>query len=125
MNIQMLAAAYADAVMDYLECGVAQGIVFKDGGYALAGRRECATRPHLWVDKNWQVLAPGITAPIDPRHPEFDEHLLRRQIIGNLAVSRGTLGFDLVTDLSTTVPELAHQHFQQSSSNAQISAQAA
>ncbi|HEY1076362.1 MAG TPA: hypothetical protein VGE51_06705 [Fontimonas sp.] len=100
MNIRMLASAYADAVLDYLEIGVTQGVICKDGEYVLAGRRECSTRPHLWVDKNWQTLVPGLTAPTDPCHPEFDECLLRRQIIGNLAISKGTLGFELVSDLA-------------------------
>ncbi|MDP9142147.1 MAG: hypothetical protein M3O62_15330 [Pseudomonadota bacterium] len=85
MSTEQLASAYADAVVDHLEFGIDQGVVFKDGQYLLAGRRECEITPHLWVDRHWKKLVPEIGISTDPRQSDFNEPLLRAQIIESLA----------------------------------------
>ncbi|MDP9140989.1 MAG: hypothetical protein M3O62_09385 [Pseudomonadota bacterium] len=86
MNTEQLASAYADAVVDHLEFGIDQGIVFKDGRYLLAGRRECEITPHLWVDRHWRAFVPEIDVPADPRDSNFDEFQLRALIVESLVV---------------------------------------
>ncbi|MDP9140992.1 MAG: hypothetical protein M3O62_09400 [Pseudomonadota bacterium] len=89
MNTKKLASAYADAVLDYLETGNAQGIVFKDDLLLLTGRGDCATKPHLWVDRHWRKFVAGsFSTPVDPRDPHFNAVRLRAQIISNLVENK-------------------------------------
>lgn len=87
MNSRKLASAYADAVLDCLESGIEQGIVYKDGMYLFANRDECESKPHLWVNRDWKKLVSGISAPADPADPGFSKLRLRAQIIESLLAS--------------------------------------
>lgn len=91
METKKLASAYADAVLDYLETGIAQGIVYKDDLYLLAGRGDCESTPHLWVDRHWRKFVPGLTVPVDPLDPAFNAVRLRAQIIERLVASKKDL----------------------------------
>lgn len=81
-----LASAYADAVLDYLETGVRQGIVYEGDLFVFRDDVEllAADRPLMWVDQHWTELLSGISAPTDPADPAFSKLWLRAQIIESL-----------------------------------------
>jgi hypothetical protein len=89
--MKKLASAYADAVLDYLETGAAQGIVYKDDLFLLAGRNDCETAPHLWVDRHWKKFVPGLSVATDPLDPQFNGVRLRAQIIELLVANKAGL----------------------------------
>lgn len=91
MTIKKLASAYADAVLDYLETGIAQGIIYKDDLFLLAGRGDCETTPHLWVDRHWKKFVPGLSVATDPGDPQFNGTRLRAQIIEQLVANKAGL----------------------------------
>lgn len=95
MNTKKLASAYADAVLDYLETGIAQGIVYKDDLFLLAGRGDCESTPHLWVDRHWRKFVQGLSVPVDPLDPEFNAVRLRAQIIEKLVANKKDLRLSL------------------------------
>lgn len=77
-----LASAYADAVLDYLETGARQGIVYEDGLFVCRDDTELsvAAEPIMWVGDNWNQLV-AVSAPTDAADPEYSKLRIRAQII--------------------------------------------
>lgn len=84
-----LSSAYADAVLDFLETGARQGIVYEDGLFVFKDDTELSAmdEPLMWVDEQWSDLVGSISAPIDPTDVEFSKLRLRAQIIEALVDS--------------------------------------
>lgn len=84
-----LASAYADAVLDFLETGARQGILYEDDMVLFTEQAETGLshRPRILVDEQWREFVSGVSVSTDPLDPEFCATRLRAQIIDDLLVS--------------------------------------
>ncbi len=87
MNARKLASAYADAVLDYLETGTEQGILYKDDMFLFVDSIDSGGPPHLWIDGRWTTFVTDISSTTNQLSPDFCATHLRAQIIEHLIYS--------------------------------------
>lgn len=90
MTIKQLSSAYADAVLDYLETGIPQGIEYRDGLFLLSGRSDCEGASCLLVGRDWAKVVPRLSVSTNTHDPRFDRVLLRARIIDAMITNKRT-----------------------------------
>lgn len=84
-----LASAYADAVLDFLETGARQGILYEDDIVLFTEQADAglSNKPRILVDEQWRDFVTGVSVSTNPADPDFCATRLRAQIIDDLLVS--------------------------------------